>query len=132
MRRVMLITAFLTLASGSTRAQYNPAPHLVVRSGGQVVMYRLTSLNPDCTSRGYATVNLLEAPRGGEALVADKRDYVAFWPGNPRSACNKRKVPATEIIYKASPGFVGNDAFKAEIIDSEGVSRTRIFRVEVR
>ena len=69
---------------------------------------------------------------GGQVTLSAGREYLAFAPGNPRSACNRRKLPATEMIYHASPGFAGIDRFSAEVIDPTGVARTRHFEVEVR
>lgn len=129
MRSATLIGAVLVGLGAGAPAE---AAHLVVRSGAPIVVYKITALNPDCSTLGPSTVNLLRAPEGGQASVAERRDYVAFIPANPRSACNRRKVPTTEILYQSAPGFSGYDNFSAEIIAPNGVAMKRNFMVEVR
>jgi hypothetical protein len=129
MRNAVLVGAVLSLLGAGAQAQ---GTHLVVRAGAPILVYKIASINPDCSSLGPATVNLVRAPQGGEASVGERRDYVAFIPGNPRSACNRRKVAATEIFYRSAPGFSGYDSFSAEIIAPNGVAQTRTFTVEVR
>lgn len=132
MREAGLVSAALCLWATAAHTQSDPKPHFVVRPGASLMVYKIASINPDCSSRGHATINLIEGPQGGQASVGEVRDYVAFAPGNPRAACNHRKLAATEMFYRASPNFIGFDNFSAEVIDSEGVARTRHFTVEVR
>ena len=130
-RRVAVAFVFSVVAA-SAWAQYDPRPHWVVAAGGSLTIYKIVAINPDCSSLGQAAIHLLSAPAGGQVTLGARRDYLAFAPGNPRSACNHRKLPATEMIYHASPGFAGIDRFSAEVIDATGVARTRHFEVEVR
>ena len=131
-RNALLVSIVCCLLGGAAQAQYNARPHLVVRSGALINMYKVSAINPDCSSLGPATINLVEAPQGGQAMVREMPDYLAFPPNNPRSACNHRRVMATELFYRSAPGFVGQDRFSAEIIDGVGVARIRHFSVEVR
>lgn len=132
MRKAGIYGLPLLVLAGAAHAQGDPRPHLAVRSGGSVVVNKYVSINPDCSSRGEMAVNLLEGPQGGQVSVAHVRDYVAFAPANPRSACNRRKLAATEIVYRAAPGFSGYDTFKAEVVSPDGVVVTHTYSVEVR
>ena len=105
-----------------------PRPHWVVAAGGSLTIYKITAVNPDCSSLGRAAIHLLSAPMGGQVTLSAGREYLAFAPGNPRSACNRRKLPATEMIYHVSPGFAGIDRFSAEVIDPTGVAAHAAFR----
>ncbi len=78
------------------------------------------SLDPTCRSLGPWTVNLIESPGKEQIMIEQGSEYPGFSPANPRSACNKRKVPATRILYSAPPGGPDDDQFIIEIVDPLG------------
>ena len=74
----------------------------------------------------------MAAPAGGRVSVGLLRDYMAYAPVNPRSACNRRRIPTTEVIYRSRPDFTGVDRFSIEVVAPEGGARTFTYTVQVR
>ncbi|MGH1558729.1 hypothetical protein ACRAWD_15650 [Caulobacter segnis] len=53
---------------------------------------------------------MVEPPAHGTAEVKREPYLAAFPPGNPRSACNNRKVPGNQaFIPAAAAGYAGHD-----------------------
>lgn len=65
-------------------------------------------------------------------MVGPGMHYNAYAPGNPRSACNHRKLPATIITYRSNAGFTGQDSFVVEEIFPTGTAIKQRFNLEVR
>jgi hypothetical protein len=69
-----------------------------------------TSIDPDCSPHIPApTLTVLEQPAHGAVKISDDPFFAAFPPANPRSACNKQKVPGHQAFYTAQSGFKGHD-----------------------
>jgi hypothetical protein len=78
-------------------------------NGGTTKLAFWSFINPDCSNAGYATVRETTAGEHG-SLSISKTDGFAYWPEkNPRSACNKQRVPGVLIEYKAKAGYTGID-----------------------
>ncbi len=92
----------------------------------------VVALDPACRSLGPVSVNLLDPPHAGQIQLAQGREYQDFSAFNTRARCNTQKVPATQILYTAPPGYAGEDDFTIEIVDQLGGMQRRRFRVTVR
>ncbi|AWN46094.1 hypothetical protein DK419_07040 [Methylobacterium terrae] len=97
-----------------------PTVEKVVKPGQTQKIGWFVSLDPTCRSVGPWAVNMIEPPGKGQVMVEQGSEYPGFSPNNPRSACNKRKVPATRILYSAPPGGPDDDQFIIEIVDPLG------------
>lgn len=100
--------------------------------GQQVRIWSATLLNPDCTPEGTITAQIIEAPRHGQASVADGEIFPNFAPPNPRVACNARKVPGKQAFYTSDASFTGHDRFVIQAATSEGLMRDIIVDIDVR
>ena len=129
-----LIAAALAGAAPAALAQAVTSSRFyrVVARGQRVKISSIATLDPDCRSQGRVTINLIEAPRGGEVGVSYGSDFVTYVPPNPRAACNSRRVPATLLFYRANADFVGNDTFAIEDVGPNGVAQTARFSITVR
>jgi hypothetical protein len=73
-----------------------------VASGGKLRLDFLYSINPDCTSIGFATVRIVEQPRHGRITVDNGTGFTNFPASNPRAECNKRSGPAARRLRRSS------------------------------
>ena len=134
MRYIAGCSAFFVVAlvhSGGAFAQ-GAVYRKVVERGHDVSLGFYASINPDCSSRGYASVAVLNPPQGGQVFSEHKKDYASFVPTNPRSACNKLRLPGTRVYYHAKPTFVGVDNFGLQIVLESGDVYNYNLEVEVR
>lgn len=131
-----LVFCSLALLAADIRCAWAQAalsrPYIVAASGRSLEVAKYTAINPDCTSLGPIGVNLVVAPQGGEVRVGEGRRYMAFVPANPRSACNRRKIPATFVLYRSQPGFTGQDSFVVEVVFPNGTAQRARITVNVR
>jgi hypothetical protein len=95
----------------------------------QIMLWRNTAINPDCTAIDGVTLSVLRPPEHGKATVSDEPLYAAFPPANPRSACNTRKVPGHQAFYQADAGFTGHDKLVLQGSSPEG--RVRQITVDI-
>lgn len=129
--RLILGMVMAMVGLGPAQAQVS-RDYKVVAAGQRVRVDTLTSLDPNCKSRGTTEVNLLTAPRGGQVETTIGREYASYVAANVRSVCDKQRVPATMIYYRASPDFSGPDSFDAEILFPGGTARRIHYTVQVR
>ncbi|GJD65337.1 hypothetical protein [Methylobacterium frigidaeris] len=130
---IALCAALLCLVPTSAFAWPRPIPTIekVVKPGQTQKIGWFVALDPTCRSMGAMTVNLIEPPGKGQIMIDQGSEYPGFHPANPRSACNKRKVPATRLIYSAPPGAADDDRFAVELVGPLGdVQRVR-YHVEL-
>ena len=133
MNSVRLLTTGLVTAMASSQANAQLSrPYFVAVSGRSVEVAKYAAVNPDCSSLGATTVNLIVAARAGEVRVGEGSRYMAYTPGNPRSACNRRKIPTTFVTYQSQPGFAGQDSFVIEAIFPNGTAQRARLTVNVR
>jgi hypothetical protein len=131
--RWLLTVALGLTAAGGTGAQAQVSrPYYVVASGRTLEVAKYTIVNPDCSSMGRTAVNLVEAARAGEVRVGSAGRYMAYASGNPRAACNRRRIPTTVVTYRSMPGFVGQDTFVIEAIFPTGIAQRARITVNVR
>jgi hypothetical protein len=87
---------------------------------GQVVIVRtLYSMNPDCASRGHYEIKLLSPPRGGSVSLQSALGYPDFPQSNVRWACDRKKSPVDQVVYRVSSDFSGEDGFDLEAISPD-------------
>jgi hypothetical protein len=101
-------------------------------SGQKQQMAVFYSLNPDCSNHARPNISITKQPTNGTVLLEDSMGYPNFPKENIRSVCNARKVPVLSIAYVSNPGFVGNDNFNFELIDSNGNLKKYSNSVSVR
>ena len=82
---------------------------------------RIFSVNPDCTTRdGAITVRITQPPAHGTVTVSQFSDYPNYPAANPRSACNKQRLPEHLVEYMPQPNFTGADMFSFEVFVDNG------------
>lgn len=132
--KIVLGAALLGLLPTRSFAWPQPVPTVekVVRPGQTQKFGWFLSVDPTCRSIGPWTVNLIDPPGKGRVMVEQGSEYPSFPSMNPRSACNKRKVPATRLIYSAPPGAGDDDQFTIEIVDPLGNAKQVRYHVGLR
>jgi len=91
----------------------------------------LFSLNPDCSSIGYATVRLIEEPKHGKITIENGTGFSNFRRDNSRFECNKSRSDGVVIFYEPEPGFVGADSIAINAIYASGTAPKRHYTVTV-
>ncbi|HEY5410072.1 MAG TPA: hypothetical protein VIJ94_05030 [Caulobacteraceae bacterium] len=92
-----------------------------------------TAINPDCSVQGSgASLALVSPPIHGTANVIDDPYFASFPRGNPRSACNDRKVPGHQAFYTAAAGFSGHDRLLLRGTSPDGRVRDISVDIDVR
>jgi hypothetical protein len=92
----------------------------------------LYSINPDCTSIGYATVRIVEQPKHGAITIENSTGFTNFPAANLRAECNKRRSDGVAIIYKPEAGYTGPDSADFDAIFATGNLSKRHYTIEVR
>jgi hypothetical protein len=103
-----------------------------VASGQKLRLDFLFSLNPDCTSMGFATVRVLEEPKHGKITVDEGTGFTNFPQNNQRYQCNKTRSDGVVIVYEPESGFVGTDSIDIDAIYASGSSQKRHYAIEVK
>ena len=98
----------------------------------QIVIWGGAAIDPDCSPHPGSTLTIVAPPAHGAVEVVEEPIYVAFPPGNPRSACNARKVPGRHVYYTANPGYAGHDKVVLEGSSEDGHVRHVTIDVDVR
>jgi transglutaminase-like putative cysteine protease len=92
----------------------------------------LFSLNVDCSSTGYATVRVIEAPQHGKITIENGTGFSAFPANNPRFVCNKSRSDGVVIFYDPEPGFVGTESIGIDANYASGSSQERHYIIAVQ
>jgi uncharacterized protein DUF3857/transglutaminase superfamily protein len=101
-------------------------------SGQRMRLDFLYSINPDCTSNGFATVRVNEQPRHGRLTFENGTGFTTFLPSNPRVECNKQSSSGVVVTYEADIGYTGPDSFDFDTIFPTGSVSKRHYAVTVR
>ena len=76
----------------------------------EISLWTNAAIDPDCTEHSPgATLKIVEPPAHGSARISDDALFLAYPPGNARSACNSRKIPGHAAFYTAQAGYTGRD-----------------------
>jgi hypothetical protein len=113
MRLMLALVASLLLSVGAAQAK-------VVVSGKPLIVYWTAATNPDCTSAGNVEIRVTEGPEHGRLTIRRAGVFPNFPESNPRSACNRRRVPGVEVIYTSQRGYVGSDNIVLEAFFPQG------------
>ncbi len=105
--------------------------HKVAIQGKSTRIEGFWEVNPDCTSREFGTIRVVDQPSHGTAVVYQETDFPSFAAANPRSACNSRKIPGTFVKYTPAPGYAGDDSLSIEAVNADGMSRKIDFTITV-
>jgi len=89
------------------------------------------SLNPDCSSVGYASVRVVEEPQHGTVAADHGTGFSNYLQNNPRSECNKRRTEGAVVSYAPNAGFTGTDSITVEVITPGGTSFKRHYAISV-
>jgi transglutaminase-like putative cysteine protease len=103
-----------------------------VASGGKLRLDFLYSINPDCTSIGFATVRIVEQPRHGRITVDNGTGFTNFPASNPRAERNKRRSDGVVVVYEPEPGYFGADSLDFDAIFASGSLSKRHYAIDVR
>jgi hypothetical protein len=99
----------------------------------EIRLWANSAIDPDCTEHPPgATLSVVKAPEHGTARISDEPLYLAFPPNNPRSACNKQKVPGRQAFYAANAGYHGHDHLELRGASPDGHVREIAVNIDVR
>lgn len=100
-------------------------------SGAKQKVDAYFAVNPDCTSNGIATAELLTAPVHGTVTFETVQDYSNFPAGNQRYECNKQKTPALVVFYTSTAAYKGRDEYAVKVLFPDGMPVVRHFVMTV-
>jgi hypothetical protein len=123
------ILAAVGLCASSAQA-FTFSGTIVAGAKHQVGQY--STVHPDCTSEGYATVRVTNPPQHGTVSMRKGKGFAAFPAGDPRSVCNTRKVDGVIVDYQPQPGFIGTDYFSLDAISAAGAERMDDYQITVK
>ncbi|MDX7953632.1 hypothetical protein P7D22_20930 [Lichenihabitans sp. Uapishka_5] len=121
----------LLLIAGTVEAAHADEARIVPSGTNQQIDF-FASVNPDCSTPGLPTVRLIDGPQAGTVTTDKGRDFMAFPHGNPRSACNKRRVAGLKMFYRAPKGFMGTDHVRILVISANGIGREASYAIQTR
>jgi hypothetical protein len=104
----------------------------VVASDQKLRLDFLYSMNPDCTSMGFATVRIIEQPKHGRISVENGTGFTSFPQSNQRYECNKKRSDGVVVVYEPDSGFTGTDSVNIDAIYPLGTSNKRHYSIEVK
>ena len=119
----LIILFFTEAAAAQTRT---------VIAGKPFKLTSAISTNPDCTSAGDPVMRVTAPPANGSVSIGRGSAFPYFPESNPRSVCNRRRVPATVATYVARRGYTGPDSLSVEVIFPNGQLRQESYSLMVR
>jgi transglutaminase-like putative cysteine protease len=130
------IAADMNAVRINVNSSYDFAPQSLQLTRDAVANQRLRldflfSLNLDCSSMGYATVRVIEAPQHGKITIGNGNGFSTFPQNNPRFVCNKSRSDGVVILYDPDPGFVGIDSMEIDAVYASGSSQKRHYTIAV-
>lgn len=102
MRIVIVALGFLFIA-------FPAFAEKVVVSGQPLVLYETYVTNPDCSSFGPIVLRVVQSPEHGRVTIRHAGVFPNFPEANPRSVCNRRRVPGIQATYVSQRGYTGSD-----------------------
>lgn len=103
----------------------------VVASGKPLMLYAAYSTNPDCSSAGNVVLRVTQSPEHGRVSIRQTGVFPQFPEANPRSACNRRRVPGVQAIYTSQRGYLGPDSVVLEVLFPAGRGVRMSFTIRV-
>jgi hypothetical protein len=92
----------------------------------------LYSLNPDCSSIGFAKVRVIKQPDHGTVTIDNGTGFTSFARDNQRFDCNKSRSDGVVIVYQPEPGYVGSDSMVFDTIYAGGSEQKRNYKIDVK
>ncbi|GAP25286.1 hypothetical protein GLF_2168 [Gluconobacter frateurii NBRC 101659] len=103
----------------------------IVKKNSDVIIASWKSVNVDCTTNPYQVLQIKKQPLHGVAYLADYSVFPQFVEKNPRSRCNKTKVMAKALHYRASTDYTGFDLVLVDAGGPTGEVRNMAFRIKI-
>jgi hypothetical protein len=104
----------------------------VVASGSNERLGFFNTLNPDCITRGMATVRVTKQPEHGKIETTPAIRYPNYSKDHACYKCNQHRVKGAQVNYKPAEKYVGEDAFELLIIWPNGFAWELHYDVSVR
>lgn len=119
----------LSVLLGACQSTGEKPGDTVVTAGQPQKIARYYELKPDCTTLGPVAVRVSTPPQHGTTSTVESMGNSNYPAGDPRSVCNARLTPGTDLIYTAKPGYTGPDQMAGFIYNPS--SYHNAFRVGV-
>jgi|GEM_PF-3690929 len=100
-------------------------------SGKKKEFAHFMSVNPDCTSIGYAIVKVTKEPAHGKVSAEQGESFPDFLKENSRAVCNSKKIPSMVVSYQSEDGYLGMDSFSLEVVSASGQYSTYSYTMTV-
>jgi hypothetical protein len=126
------VAATTAPASAASAAPNTVELKRAVAAGGKLRVDFLYSINPDCTSIGFAAVRVVEQPRHGRITVDNGTGFTNFPASDLRTECNKRRSDGVVVVYEPEPGYFGGDSLDFDAIFPSGSLSKRHYAIDVR
>lgn len=120
------------VVSGPTRGFADLHISKAAMPGEKIRLWFATLTNPDCSSAGTMTTQVLGQPHHGVVDISTEKVYPNFVAPNPRVVCDKQKVDGVQAFYTPAADFHGHDKVVLRNATSEGRVRRVIVDVDVR
>lgn len=125
--RRIICASMLTLVGTSAMA----GEFVVPMNAQRKVAYHL-SVNENCSTRGAIVARITTSPSHGSISVKQGSDHPNFVAPNPRTVCNARAVPSTQIWYNPEKNYSGSDQISVTWITPDGSARDETISISVR
>jgi hypothetical protein len=103
----------------------------VVTSGRPLLLYAAYATNPDCSSAGAVVMRVSQGPEHGRVSIGQTGVFPRFPDSNPRSICNRRRVPGVKATYVSQRGYLGPDSVVLEVFFPAGRAVRLTFPIRV-
>ena len=104
----------------------------VVPTGGKLEIGRYATMNPDCSSVGYATLRVTNAPQHGTVTTYKGKSFPYVPANHPLHDCGMRKMDMMLADYTPERGYTGTDYFTINAIFANGSERTDDYQITVK
>jgi hypothetical protein len=106
--------------------------HRIATADHKLLLDFLYSVDPDCASKGFAAVRVVEAPKNGKLATEQGTGFPNFAKDNPRHECNIRKIDGVSVFYEPNSGFLGPDSIALDVIFPSGSLSKRRYSIDVK
>lgn len=123
---------FVTAPARSVTAP--PAPAETKRAavtGEPLALDFVQAVGPDCAAIGVTRVSVVARPAHGVVTVTPGDGFVTYAEGDPRSACNRRRLDGLHVTYRPEPGYLGPDSATITAVLADGSTRQRRYAITV-
>ena len=125
------VASIVAVCVGATSAQAYYLSRVVV-AGGTLELGFFSSVDPDCSTHGYATVRVNNQPQHGAIATKKGRGVLFALPNHLLHDCNARKADGVHAYYRPEAGFTGSDNFTIDVIYPAGIERIIDYQVTVK